>query len=84
MARRRPIAAAGRLRQFAGMTVRTRKLIGTVALLGFLAAYVGLVAAISLGRIAEGGPLLVFAYALVAGFVWVIPAGLLIRWMQRP
>ncbi len=66
------------------MTVRTRKLIGTMVLLAFLAAYVGLVAAIGLGRIAEGGALSVFAYALVAGFAWVIPAGLLIRWMQRP
>jgi hypothetical protein len=66
------------------MTVRTRKLIGTMVLLAFLALYVWLVAAIGLGRIAEGGPLLVFAYALVAGFLWVIPAGLLIRWMQRP
>jgi hypothetical protein len=66
------------------MNVGTRKLIGTVVLLAFLAAYVWLVAAIGLGRIAERGPLTVFAYALVAGFVWVIPAGLLIRWMQRP
>lgn len=66
------------------MTVRTRKLIGTVALLGFLALYVWLVAAIGLGRIADRGPLSVFAYALVAGFAWVVPAGLLIRWMQRP
>jgi hypothetical protein len=66
------------------MTVRTRKLIGTVGLLAFLAVYVWLVAAIGLGRIAERGPLTVFAYALAAGVLWVIPAGLLIRWMQRP
>jgi Protein of unknown function (DUF2842) len=84
MVRRWPIAAAARLRHFVGMTVRTRKLIGTVTLLVFLAAFVGLVAAIGLGRIAERGALSVFAYALVAGFVWVIPAGFLIRWMQRP
>jgi hypothetical protein len=25
-----------------------------------------------------------FAYFLAAGLLWVIPAGLLIRWMQRP
>ena len=25
-----------------------------------------------------------FAYFLVAGLLWVLPAGLLIRWMQRP
>ncbi|MHA1133725.1 MAG: DUF2842 domain-containing protein [Alphaproteobacteria bacterium] len=28
--------------------------------------------------------LLQAAYFLVAGLLWVIPAGLLIRWMQRP
>jgi len=25
-----------------------------------------------------------FAYFVTAGLAWVIPAGLLIRWMQRP
>jgi uncharacterized membrane protein len=24
------------------------------------------------------------AYFLIAGLLWVLPAGLLIRWMQRP
>ncbi len=66
------------------MRIRTRKLIGTVALLLFLGAYVGLVAAIGVGRIAEGGPLAALGYALAAGLAWVLPAGLLIRWMQRP
>jgi hypothetical protein len=66
------------------MTARTRKLIGTVALLLFLAAYVGLVAAIGVGRVAENGPIVTLGYALVAGLAWVLPAGLLVRWMQRP
>jgi hypothetical protein len=66
------------------MPLRTRKLIGTVALLGFLAAYVTLVGAVALGRVAEGDPLLLVAYALVAGLAWVLPAGLILRWMLRP
>ncbi len=66
------------------MPVRTRKLIGTVALLGFLALYVWLVGAVGVGRIADAGPLLTLCYALIAGLAWVLPAGLLIRWMQRP
>jgi hypothetical protein len=66
------------------MTARTRKLIGMVALLSFLAVYVGLVAAIGVGRVAESGPLVTLGYALVAGLAWVLPAGLLVRWMQRP
>jgi hypothetical protein len=66
------------------MRARRRKLIGTVALLLFLLVYATLAAAIALGRIAESGPLTTLAYALVAGLAWVLPAGLLIRWMQRP
>jgi len=66
------------------MRVRTRKLVGTVLLLAFLAAYVALVGAVGLGRIASLGPLATLGYALAAGLAWVLPAGLLIRWMQRP
>ena len=66
------------------MTSRLRKLVGTVALLVFLGVYVWLVAAIGSGRISEAPAVEQFAYFLVAGLIWVIPAGLVIRWMQRP
>jgi hypothetical protein len=66
------------------MNARTRKLVGTVVLLLFLAAYVGLVAAVGMGRVADSGPLVTLGYALAAGLAWVLPAGFLIRWMQRP
>ena len=66
------------------MTVRTRKLIGTVVLLIFLALYAGAVAAIGAGRITLAPPWVQLAYFVVAGLAWVIPAGLLIGWMQRP
>jgi hypothetical protein len=66
------------------MRARTRKLIGTVLLLTLLAAYVALAGAAGLGRVAEAGPLATLGYALLAGLAWVLPAGLLIRWMQRP
>jgi Protein of unknown function (DUF2842) len=65
------------------MRTRTRKLIGTVLLLTLLAAYVALAGAAGLGRVAEAGPLATLGYALL-GLAWVLPAGLLIRWMQRP
>jgi hypothetical protein len=68
----------------ARMSAKTRKLIGTVGLLLFLAAYVALAGAVGLGRIAESPPLIRLGYALIAGLAWVIPAGLLIGWMQRP
>ncbi|MBE3109927.1 MAG: DUF2842 domain-containing protein [Acidobacteria bacterium] len=66
------------------MHVRTRKLIGTLLLLGFLAAYSAVVVALAAGRIATAPPLAQFAFFLVAGLLWVVPAGLLIRWMTRP
>jgi uncharacterized membrane protein len=66
------------------MTVKTRKLIGTVVLLVFLAAYALAVASISAGRITTASPLAQLADFVLAGLAWVVPAGLLIRWMQRP
>jgi hypothetical protein len=66
------------------MQIRTRKLVGTLLLLGFLALYSALVVALAAGRIATAPPLAQFAFFLVAGLVWVVPAGFLIRWMTRP
>jgi len=66
------------------MTVRTRKLIGTVVLLVFLAAYALAVVGVSSGRIASASAPTQLAFFVVAGLAWILPAGLLIRWMQRP
>ena len=66
------------------MHARTRKLIGTVMLLVFLAIYAWLAAVIGAGRITLAPHWAQFAYFVAAGLLWVVPAGLLIRWMQRP
>ena len=66
------------------MTARTRKLIGTVLLLLFLGAYTWAVVIIGAGRITLARHWAQLAYFLIAGLLWVIPARLLIRWMQRP
>ncbi len=63
---------------------RQRKLIGTVILLSFLAVYALLIMAFSAGRIMDASPAAQFVYFLIAGVAWVMPAGLLIRWMLRP
>jgi hypothetical protein len=68
----------------AGMPMRVRKLIGTVILLLFLGLYAWAVAAIGAGRITLAPQWLQFSYFVAAGLLWVLPAGLLIRWMQRP
>lgn len=66
------------------MRMRTRKLIGTVVLLIFLPIYVWLAAAVGMGRVTMAPAWVQFGFFLVAGLLWVIPAGILIRWMQRP
>src|SRR6476620_4829010 len=66
------------------MRQRQRKLIGTVILLAFLAVYAFLIMAFSAGRIMQAGAVAQFVYFLIAGLAWVLPAGLLIRWMLRP
>lgn len=66
------------------MPARTRKLIGTVLLLVFLALYAWAAMVIGAGRITLAPAWAQFVYFLTAGLAWVIPAGLLIRWMQRP
>ena len=66
------------------MTARTRKLIGTIVFLPGLAIYATLAAMIGSGRIALAPHWVQFAFFVTAGLAWVIPAGLLIRWMQRP
>jgi hypothetical protein len=66
------------------MRVRSRKLVGTILLLLFLGAYAALAALIGAGRIAFAHPLMQFGFFLAAGLLWVLPAGLLLRWMQKP
>jgi Protein of unknown function (DUF2842) len=66
------------------MPARTRKLIGTIVFLLGLAIYATGAAVIGSGRITLAPPWVQLAFYLTAGLAWVIPAGLLIRWMQRP
>ena len=66
------------------MRGRSRKLFGTIVLLLFVAVYATIAAIIGSGRIAHAPQWVQFAFFLTTGLAWVIPAGLLIRWMQRP
>ncbi len=66
------------------MPARTRKLIGTVVLLIFLAIYVAAAVSIGEGHVVSAPAWVQLAYFLAAGLAWVVPAGLLIKWMQKP
>ena len=66
------------------MPIRTRKLIGTVALL-LLASVWGLLAmALAQSVLTNINGLVAAIYYVVAGLGWVLPAMPLISWMSRP
>jgi hypothetical protein len=64
--------------------MRIRKLLGTVVLLVFIPFYalVAMAVTASPGVINANKFLQMLCY-IVAGTLWTIPAGLLIRWMSR-
>lgn len=67
------------------MTQRKRKLIGTVALLLFVCVYAVLAVGVAVVlQVRNVSKLAELAYYLIAGLLWVLPAGILISWMQRP
>jgi hypothetical protein len=66
------------------MSIRTRKLIGTILLLLFVAVYALLAMLVAIVLQVNASKVVELAFYVVAGLAWVIPAGILIRWMQRP
>lgn len=69
----------------AQMTIRTRKLMGTVMLLAFIVVYAMLALAVAVVlQVNQASKLAELAYYIIAGFIWVIPAGAIISWMGRP
>ena len=66
------------------MTVRTRKLVGTIVLVVFLAIYALLAMVAATAVPINSNKLAELIYFILAGMIWNIPAGVLIRWMQKP
>lgn len=66
------------------MNIRTRKLIGAIALVILLGLYALVAMAFGASQIVGASHTAQVVYFLVAGLAWVLPAGLLVRWMQRP
>ncbi|SHG49479.1 Protein of unknown function [Kaistia soli DSM 19436] len=63
------------------MPERLRKFIGMVVLVAFVIIYALVVVTIPIQNVP--GALMWLAYA-TAGLLWVLPAGLIIAWMQKP
>ena len=62
------------------MPTRLRKLIGSLGIMAFLAAYVGIAGAVYVRL--PSGPLITLAYFAVVGIAWGLPLIPLIRWMN--
>lgn len=73
-----PHPGAGRSNE---LSARIRKLIGMVAILGFLFAYV--VAAITVADMVPQNLALQLVYFAVVGTCWFIPIVPLVKWMNR-
>ena len=66
------------------MTIRTRKLIGTVALLLLVSVWGLLAMALAQSVLTDISGLVAAIYYAVAGLGWVLPAMPLISWMSKP
>lgn len=66
------------------MRMRTRKLVGTIALMLMLIVYAFAAMMVAIVLQVNASKLVEIIYYIVAGTMWTLPAGLLIRWMARP
>lgn len=66
------------------MSMRTRKLIGTIALLVLVVTWGLLAMALAQSVLTDINGFVAAIYYVVAGLGWVLPAMPLISWMARP
>jgi hypothetical protein len=66
------------------MHIRTRKLIGSVALLALVAAWALIAMAFAQFALRSANGYVEAAFYVIAGLGWVLPAMPLIAWMVRP
>ena len=65
------------------MTIRTKKLIGAVLLLVLVIVWSLVGVAVAQAPALKESRLLAFAFYVIAGMGWVLPAMPLIKWMQQ-
>lgn len=66
------------------MTPRTRKLAGTIALITLITVYAFAALAVAVVlQVSNTSKLGELAFYVIAGLLWVLPAGVLIKWMQK-
>src|SRR5262245_33747398 len=70
-------------RPFATMSIRTRKLIGTIALFVLVTVWALVVMVLAQSALTDTNVWVATLFYAVAGLGWVLPAMPLIRWMLR-
>lgn len=66
------------------MPDRLRKLVGSVLLVVFVFFYALTAMTVAAAKLPGTSRLTQFVFYVVVGLAWVIPAGALIFWMQKP
>jgi hypothetical protein len=66
------------------MRQRSRKFFGTIVLVAFISVYALTAMTIAAAKLPGSHGLVQLLFYIVAGLVWVVPAAILVRWMQRP
>lgn len=67
------------------MTQRHRKLLGTIGMFVLVIVYALLALAVAVVlQVNNASKFVELIYYIVAGLLWVIPAAMLISWMQKP
>jgi hypothetical protein len=66
------------------MPIRLRKLIGALALLVLVTVWALLAMAVAQFAFVSGNSLSAWAFYVIAGLGWVLPAMPLVSWMSRP
>jgi len=66
------------------MPLRLRKMIGMVLLVTLVIIYAILAVTIASARLAEAPWWVHLTFFAVSGLLWILPAMLIIEWMERP
>jgi hypothetical protein len=66
------------------MPERLKKLIGSIVLVAFVCVYALTVMTVAAAKLPGTSRLTQLVFYVVGGLAWVIPAGALIAWMQKP
>ncbi|MFK7791620.1 MAG: DUF2842 domain-containing protein [Devosiaceae bacterium] len=66
------------------LTMRSRNIIGTFALIGFIVVYALVIMLLGVWLLEDASQVFSVFYYLVTGCAWAFPAMIIIKWMMKP